>query len=170
VVELLWYVETVIRILPVYIANATPPVFSKFNVLGLRRPVDGGKLWIDGRRILGDGKTWQGLILGTLVGGLIGFLLEHFGYGSFSLGLLMGFSALAGDMVGSFIKRRLGMKRGANAGLLDSLDFLTAGILISYPFVRWKSGEILLLLIATPIVHRIANIIGFKLKLKKEPW
>ena len=34
-------------------------------------PIDGGKKWRDGNRILGDGKTWNGLIGGSLTSGLL---------------------------------------------------------------------------------------------------
>ena len=34
-------------------------------------PIDGGKNWRDGNRILGDGKTWNGLIGGSLTSGLL---------------------------------------------------------------------------------------------------
>ena len=34
-------------------------------------PIDGGKKWRDGNRVLGDGKTWNGLIGGSLTSGLL---------------------------------------------------------------------------------------------------
>jgi len=34
-------------------------------------PIDGGKNWRDGNRILGDGKTWNGLIGGSLTSGIL---------------------------------------------------------------------------------------------------
>lgn len=38
-------------------------------------PIDGGRNWKDGNRILGDGKTWNGLIGGSLTSGLLCVLL-----------------------------------------------------------------------------------------------
>jgi CDP-2,3-bis-(O-geranylgeranyl)-sn-glycerol synthase len=38
-------------------------------------PIDGGKNWKDGNRILGDGKTWNGLIGGSLTSGLMTMLI-----------------------------------------------------------------------------------------------
>jgi len=46
--------------LPAYMANPTAVVF------GGGTPVDMGKNWKDGRRIFGDGKTFRGLIGGTI--------------------------------------------------------------------------------------------------------
>ena len=34
-------------------------------------PIDGGKNWKDGNRILGDGKTWNGLIGGSITSGIL---------------------------------------------------------------------------------------------------
>ena len=34
-------------------------------------PIDGGRNWKDGNRILGDGKTWNGLIGGSITSGIL---------------------------------------------------------------------------------------------------
>ena len=57
-------------ILPAYIANGCAALF------GGGTPIDFGKNYNDGKRILGDGKTWRGLILGTLFGMIGGFGLS----------------------------------------------------------------------------------------------
>ena len=52
---------------PAYLANT-------FAVLtGGKYPIDQGKLHHDGNRLLGDGKTWSGLIGGTIGGMLVGY-------------------------------------------------------------------------------------------------
>ena len=38
-------------------------------------PIDGGNNWKDGNRILGDGKTWNGLIGGSITSGLLCLLI-----------------------------------------------------------------------------------------------
>lgn len=38
-------------------------------------PIDGGRIHKDGNRILGDGKTWNGLIGGSLTSGLLAILM-----------------------------------------------------------------------------------------------
>ena len=52
---------------PAYLAN-TIAVLT-----GGRYPIDQGKLYSDGNRILGDGKTWSGLIGGTIGGMVVGY-------------------------------------------------------------------------------------------------
>lgn len=55
--------------LPAYVANMSP-VFSAKLMPKWSRPIDGGKTREDGTRILGDGKTWRGLVGGALAAGL----------------------------------------------------------------------------------------------------
>jgi CDP-2,3-bis-(O-geranylgeranyl)-sn-glycerol synthase len=106
---------------PAYAANA-------FAVFGGGKPIDFGRSW-RGKRILGDGKTWRGLLIGVLAGILLGLLwfylsksspLNEVYYGVFDFritdpffGFYLGFGALFGDLVKSFFKRQLGKARGS---------------------------------------------------------
>ncbi|MGZ8796222.1 MAG: CDP-archaeol synthase, partial [Thermoanaerobaculia bacterium] len=58
-------VEAVYMFLPAGVANATPPLLTRF--FGLGRPIDAGRSW-RGQPIFGSHKTWLGLIGGTLAG------------------------------------------------------------------------------------------------------
>lgn len=87
--------------LPAYVANMSP-VFSARLVPGWRAPIDGGRVHRDGRRMLGDGKTWRGLAGGAVAGGvtavamaLLSVALQpswldgwDFGYGGYAGGAL----------------------------------------------------------------------------------
>src|SRR5687768_4272859 len=53
--------------LPAYVANMSPVLVAKL-VPGWKAPIDGGRLGKDGKRLLGPGKTWRGLVGGTLLG------------------------------------------------------------------------------------------------------
>lgn len=164
-----WWLQGFVWVLPAYVANMAP-VFAAGLKTPLAKPIDGGAKAADGRRWLGNGKTWQGFAAAVLAGTTTGYLMSFFGLGSVYIGALLGFWAIFGDMVGSFAKRRLGMPRGANAGLLDRIDFITFALVAAVPFYPWELRQLLLVLIATPLLHRAANIIGYALKLKDVPW
>jgi CDP-2,3-bis-(O-geranylgeranyl)-sn-glycerol synthase len=83
---------------------------------------------------------------------------------------MLGFGAMTGDSVGSFIKRRFDLKRGQKAPLLDQLDFLFGALLMASLFVTIKLEWIILLTVITPLIHLVASIIAYRLKVKKEPW
>ncbi|MDP2766127.1 MAG: CDP-2,3-bis-(O-geranylgeranyl)-sn-glycerol synthase [Candidatus Methanoperedens sp.] len=162
--------------LPAYIANPTAVVF------GGGAPIDFGKNWRDGRRILGSGKTFRGLFGGTACGVIIGLLQRQatasdiFIIPSITAIITLSSGALLGDIVKSFFKRRLGFERGAKLPLVDQLDFVAGAWIFTYIFdPQWFNDNftfwiIITVLILTPMLHRLTNILGYYIKVKKEPW
>ena len=199
---------------PAYLANTGAMIFGKWIPEATGIPIwriDGGRNWKDGFRLLGDGKSWNGLLGGPLLAALLTMLattlwsgnglankpfydpmmgLEHadpwFGflglYGSaFFIGYVLGFGSLIGDSVGSFFKRRRGLKRegdvSSKAPLLDTLPFaITCFIfgLVLFPNQLYGSWQLIpsmiWLLVLTPIIHRSVNVLGYKLGLKSVPY
>lgn len=177
--EWVWIVIVVIAkavwlMLPAYIANPTAVVF------GGGTPIDFGKNWRDGRRIFGNGKTFRGLLGGTACGIMTGLIQMQFSpaWAPFTLTVIitLSFGALLGDILKSFFKRRLGLERGAKFPLVDQLDFVAGAWVLTYIFSpQWFSDNftfwiIITVILLTPILHRITNILGYIVKLKKEPW
>ena len=163
---------------PAYLAN-TIAVLT-----GGKYPIDQGKLHSDGNRILGDGKTWSGLIGGTIGGMIVGYglivFIHEYIWESLDLSILflLSFGALFGDMTASFYKRRQNLQRGDKFPLLDMYDFIFMSLLLCLIFEReWLLSWILdgwvplfTILILTPFLHRGVNIIGYKIGVKNEPW
>lgn len=173
------FVKALFILLPAYAANGFPPLARG------KKPMDFGRNFFDNRRLLGNGKTWEGFSLGLFIGTLVGALEAYlypdlnayanlFGVSLPQINLFVGFmialGALCGDLAGSFIKRRLKMPRGANAPLLDQLNFVVGTILFVYWFTEIGVWMIAIMLIITPIIHRAASIIGYILKFKQVPW
>lgn len=154
-------------ILPAYFANAAPVV------LGGGPPLDMGKKFLDGRRILGDGKTARGFVGGLIIGTIVGLLqgvarapLREY----LLLGFLLALGALLGDLASSFIKRRLGIERGGAAPGLDQLGFVVAALILASS-VKVPSWQVIaVILIITPPIHLATNFIGYKLGLKGRPY
>jgi len=131
-------------IIPAYIANASA------LLIGGKTPIDFGKTYKDGTRILGDGKTWAGLFFGTFIGMTAGFGLSAVAkytytiefpfyitdFLGFPLMILILFSlcfgALCGDVIESFFKRRRGIDRGKDWIPFDQLDFILGALFISF--------------------------------------
>ena len=179
-------VEAFILFIPGFIANPAAVI------TGGHFPMDGGRNFPDGKRILGDGKTWSGYFGGSFMGVISGFVLTGlfmvFGisgsisYGSSLSGIFvtlmaMSFGSLTGDVAGSFVKRRIGIKRGGKGSLLDQWPFVLVSFLFLFIFSREffmaYYGNIigaLAILLITPPLHRAVNIIGYKMKKKDVPW
>jgi len=157
-------------IFPAYCANAAPVLF------GGGRPLDGGRRFIDGKPILGSHKTIRGLISGIIVGTLVGwaqeFLAPRAGLarGSTLLGLLLTLGALTGDLAGSFIKRRLNLKPGESFPVLDQLGFVLGAFLFSLTVEPPPLNYVIVVLVLTPIIHLLTNLIAYMLHLKRSPW
>ena len=164
-VQSLWF------ILPAYSANALPVIAKG------KHPLDFGRNFM-GNRLLGDGKTLEGSVTGIAFGTLAGtlqvfaqpYMPSNFVVMTTGLAFVLSFGAIFGDIVGAFIKRRLGIPRGGSAPLLDQLDFLTMALLLSAPLQALDVSVYAALIIMTPIVHLSANKIGHYLKLKEVPW
>ncbi len=142
----LWY------ILPAYFANATPVI------LGGGQPLDLGLKWIDGERIFGDHKTFRGILAGLLVGTLIGTI-----QGRDLLGFFQSLGAMLGDLVSSFLKRRLKRKPGQWTPVLDEEGFLVLALILSNQIEPIPTKIILFLLVITPIIHFGTNRLKEKL-------
>jgi len=162
-------VRVLALILPLYLANGAAPLASK---LPRRTPLDLGLNWFDGRRIFGDGKTFEGLGLG-LLGGFIGGVLSSPVINQYRdplFTLLVAFSALMGDLIGAFIKRRIGLPRGSPLAPLDQLDFLLMGLAAAASRICISAMDLLLAIAITLIMHVSTNYAAYVLRVKQEPW
>ena len=168
--------------LPAYVANLSGLAF------GGGTPVDGGKDYKDGRRLIGNGVTWKGLqngtIIGTLVGAVLGIIGTFYGdlsvltggiidlhvYGSLIggliLGFLMAFGALLGDAVGSFLKRRIGLERGAPAPFMDQLDFVVGALVLSLLVVRISWSFFIIIALLSLFLHLGSNTFAYLIGIK----
>lgn len=165
--QALWFIA------PAYAANAFPPLLKG------TRPVDNGKK-IGKNRLLGDGKTIEGTLGGIAFGLFFGFIQiyfqsmipSYFGLAIMTIPLIAALSvgAILGDMMDSFIKRRFGIKRGERITLVNRLDFIVGALILSYPFYKIGWEHVIILLILTPIIHKLSNILAFALKIKKVPY
>jgi len=177
-------------ILPAYIANGCA------LLVGGGTPIDFGKNYKDGRRILGDGKTWRGLITGSVLGMSAGFGLsvvakyaaifpetswigiDDFTGFPFMIPIIgsICFGALLGDIIESFFKRRMNIKRGGDWIPFDQIDFILGVLFFTFiistllhilgfmsynwfikTFTPW---HILTLVILTPFFHLLGNLIA----------
>jgi CDP-2,3-bis-(O-geranylgeranyl)-sn-glycerol synthase len=167
--------------LPAYVPN------NAAVLAGGGRPIDGGRT-MGGRRLLGDGKTWRGTAVGVLAGAALALVLDAvapavesaiglplplFSTGA-SVALPVG--AMAGDVVASFLKRRTGRERGAAFPVLDQLDFVVGALALTtvvdpaWFLDTFSPWHLVVVLVATPLLHVGTNVGAYLLGLKDEPW
>lgn len=178
-------VETVVvalwAMLPAYVPNNAAVVF------GGDRPIDGGRTW-DESRVLGDGKTWRGTVVGTLAGVVLALFLNAIEpVVSSATGLsvprfspialvTLPLGAMVGDIAASFLKRRTGRSRGAAVPGIDQLDFVLGALSLTALcttdwFTKTFSLPVLaVVLLLTPLLHVGTNVVAYCAGLKSEPW
>ncbi|HOS82247.1 MAG TPA: CDP-2,3-bis-(O-geranylgeranyl)-sn-glycerol synthase [Methanolinea sp.] len=165
--------------LPAYVPNSVAACF------GGGRPIDGGRTLSDGTRIFGDGKTYRGFFAGV-AGGIIVGLVQMALQGSLDLSflpaqtplsvLLLAVGALLGDLLKSFFKRRLKIPSGGKWPVADQYDLVAGAFLLLALFdPAWLLGAVTLpvlfwILVLTPLLHKMANVIGFITGVKDVPW
>ena len=157
-------------IFPAYCANGAPVLF------GGGKPIDLGKNFPDGRPIFGSHKTYRGFILGLAIGTLVGWAQEALApsaglpRGNTLLGFILSLGAMIGDLLGSFLKRRLDLKPGAPLPVSDQIDFVLVALLFGALIEPPTLTEALIIIILTGPIHLMVNVIAYLLRLKETPW
>ena len=99
------------------VANGTPIIVEKLLGKFLAFPIDGGATLADGKPVFGSSKTLRGLALSILAttgfAPLIGL--------NWRIGALVAATAMLGDLLSSFLKRRMGLAPSCQAIGLDQI-------------------------------------------------
>lgn len=145
--------------IPLVLANCLPVIAQVWSTTPLQ-PIDGGRLWYDGRPILGSGKTWEGFVwsifFATAISWVLAMVMMIAGWSpvsdawgeSIEVALFhvtaMSVGALLGDLAKSFIKRRLGYPSGAPWPIVDQFDAVAGAYLLSWMTdPEWFAKELL---------------------------
>lgn len=190
-------IEIIYLILPVMLGAISNMVFVKFPCCGvLNVPMDKGKVLSDGKRLLGDNKTWKGFFgMITLTSfwfvvvsiftrnfiwvqkiALLPYSTYNTPFTELMYGAIWGLGYVLAELPNSFIKRRLNISPGKNAkGFLgklfifvDQSDSVVGCLLFMLFFYIPTIIDILLIFVIATILHYIINILLFLIKLKKQ--
>lgn len=110
-------IESLQLLLLIIIANGAPILArillnDQWNVA-----VDFDAKMADGNPVLGASKTWRGILATLLILPIVALI---FGYTA-EVGILIAMGTVSGDLLSSFVKRRLGMEPSSKAPLLDQI-------------------------------------------------
>jgi len=148
------------------VANGTPVIARKVFDNRWSQPLDAGKIWSDGRPVLGSSKTIRGVICAvaatTLVAPGIGV--------SWTVGLAVGAVAMAGDLSSSFVKRRLGLPASERATGLDRVpESLLPALVCAYELeLEWRD---VVIVTAIFFVGEIAlSRLLYRLRIRTRPY
>ena len=158
------FLYPIIYILPAYAANGAPVLF------GGGRPLDFGRK-LFGKRVFGPNKTIRGTLSSIIAGIAVGVIEYPFLHYMLLIAVFLTLGANAGDLIGSFTKRRLNLKSGAGAPVLDQYGFFALALLFAFWLGHLPGAYgLLFLVVLTGILHVVTNMGAYALKLKRVPW
>ena len=151
-----------------------PSLVVKLRVLNY--PIDFG-LKIKGKRLLGNNKTFRGLVFG-IVGAIIFVFLQKTMFPDFGiidytnvnfvlLGFLLGFGALFGDIIESFFKRQLRIKPGQSFVPFDQIDWILGSLVFVSFYVQLGVFDWVVAILLFGLLHPLINLVGYYLGIKK---
>jgi hypothetical protein len=147
-------------------ANGAPITLRKLLRERGAWPVDGAARWLDGRPLLGPSKTWRGLLAAPLATGLAAWLLGW----PFLLGAQFGAYAMLGDLVSSFVKRRLGVASSGMALGLDQIPEALLPLLAVRAELGLAAADIAGLVLAFLALELALSRVLFLLRIREQPY
>lgn len=148
------------------IANGAPILINK--ILGQRWtwPVDNGLKLSDGQRLFGKTKTWRGLCSAIFFTTIAAILIKI----EPLTGVLFGTLAMAGDLLASFIKRRMNRAVSSRARGLDTVpESLLPIILLKEPLTL-SFTDIILIVAFFFLIEEWVSPILYRLHIRKRPY
>jgi CDP-diglyceride synthetase len=148
------------------LANSVPLIAK--NILGDRFswPLDFGVTLGDGRPMLGRSKTIRGLVLAVFVSWLAAPLI---GLGSL-MGAGIGALAMAGDLLSSFLKRRLGQAASSQAVGLDQVPESLLPLLACVGGFELTLADVAVGVLVFLVGELLVSRLLFRLHLRDRPY
>ena len=192
-----WILSLYITMFPVILAGVFNMLLLKIPFLKSRcKPIDGGKNWIDGKRIFGDSKSILGFWLMTLLGGFTelfwGLFLQSLGAAQHSLlylhfantpgfnfliGMFFGFLYMLFELPNSFIKRRLSVSASEQGDrrrglkliffILDQIDSMLGIMLCLGILVHLTPAQIVFAVFLGGLTHVLVNCLLILFRVRK---
>lgn len=160
-------IELIAKILCLLIlANGMPVLARYFLGSRLAFPLDGGKNFVDGRPWFGPAKTIRGILFSLVVTPVGAILIGY----SFSMGILFAAASLTGDLVSSFIKRRLGFPTSSRALILDQIPETLLPLIIFWRELKLDLTTSGIIVIVFFVLEIVLSKLLYKLHVREHPY
>ncbi len=160
------YLPIVQGLILVFVANGAPVLAQKFLGGWGAAPLDGGARLFDGAPLFGPSKTIRGvcfsLIATALAASLIGL--------SWRVGALAAAAAMAGDLLSSFVKRRLRLPAQSMAPGLDQAPECLLPLIVCMRPLGLGVADILFATILFWIGELVLSRALFSLRIRERPY
>jgi CDP-2,3-bis-(O-geranylgeranyl)-sn-glycerol synthase len=148
------------------VANGAPVLINKTLGKQWAWPVDNGLKLRDGRRLFGDTKTWRGLCSAVLFTTLAAILSGI----DLLTGVLFGILAMSGDLLASFIKRRMGCVESSQARGFDTVPESLFPVLLLQEPLALSLIDIILIVVLFFLIEELISPVLYRLHIRKRPY
>lgn len=153
-------------LLLIVVANGAPILSAALLGDWAAWPVDGGRLWYDGRPLLGASKTWRGALFAVTAATTMAALLEL----PLVVGFQIGVFTMVGDFLSSFCKRRLNLPPSSMALGLDQIPESLLPLLMVRQQFDLNGFMILETVTAFIVIELLLSQILYRLHIRNRPY
>jgi hypothetical protein len=148
------------------VANGTPVIVKKIFGDFWDYPLDGNCHFFDQRPLFGPSKTIRGIVFSLLLTTVCAPVFSI----SWHYGLVIGVSAMIGDLFSSFIKRRSGKPSSSMALGLDQIPESLFPMIAAHYLLGVSWWGVLVVGVLFFVLELLLSIILYKLNIRNEPY
>jgi CDP-diglyceride synthetase len=148
------------------VANATPIFAKKLLKDRFSAPLDGGMKLPDGQPLFGASKTIRGLVLSISLTAVTAVLIGF----DWMTGAGLAAGSMGGDLISSFVKRRLGLRLHSQALGLDQIPEALLPMLLLQARLELSAADIAVVLAAFIVLELGLSRILFRLHIRDRPY
>lgn len=148
------------------LANSSPVIAKLIWGKAYAWPIDGNPRFVDGRPLLGPSKTIRGVVVSLVTTALGAWFLGL----EMRIGLLAAAAAMAGDLLSSFLKRRLGLSPSSKTTGLDQLPESLFPLLACRSVLSLTTTDIVVGCVIFFVGEVLLSRLLFHLRLRDRPY
>ena len=153
-------------LLLLFVANGSPVVARALFNDWFCYPLDGDQKFFDGQPLLGASKTIRGVLSSVVVTALVAMLAGF----EWELGASVAILAMVGDVMSSFVKRRLKKPPSSQAIGLDQIPESLLPLIFLKSLLALSYTDILLLTMVFMLGSLLLSQLLYKLKIRNKPY
>ena len=150
----------------ILVANGAPILIRNFLGDVANYPLDSGKMLSDQHPVFGSSKTWRGVFSSVVFTVIVALLLGY----DIVFGVMIAILAMAGDLLSSFIKRRLKMQPSKMAPLLDQVPESLFPALYMMQVLTLAWNDVVLIVMIFIVLELVLSKILYQLGIRQRPY
>jgi CDP-diglyceride synthetase len=147
-------------------ANGAPLLLARLVGARFAYPIDGGMVLRDGHPLFGRSKTWRGVAAAVLLAACAAVLMSL----PWRLGALAAASAMAGDCLSSFVKRRFGLEPSSMTLGLDQVPESLFPAVACSAYLPLRPLDVALIVLVFSVGELAMSRLFFAVGLRDRPY